>query len=488
MVLVAAAGGGYLYIQDLNSKIRTSKLHEDPTVHVAAPKPDRNGQTAVNILMIGSDTRDTSQDCSIGGSCDGSLPHADVEMLVHLSADRSNISVLSIPRDTQAQIANCDGHKGSWTLITDSLNYGPGCTVDTVEKLTGISIQHYMMIDFGGVVNMTNAIGGVSVCTRENVMDPKGSHLVLPAGTHTIQGLQALEWLRTRHAFGDGTDIGRTAAQHLYLNSLIRSFQSLNTLANPLKLNRLANAAAGALTVDPQLKSVTALSSLALELIKVPAKNVTTVTMPFTYVPNPANPLADFVETNSASTQIFQMIANDIPLTAVSTKSTAPTASASATPSTAAVDRATVQVAVQNESGTLNRGQAITDFLHSKGFADATRDTQDVPAGPTVLTYPSADKAQAQAVAAALGLTAGQLKASSSASRLDLLVGTDWTSGTDYASTLPKAGVLPSAAATLTQNAGTDSSQCMDVNPAPYTEFRPGQTGYLYSWTGSTPP
>ncbi|MBC3839257.1 hypothetical protein GXW82_00750 [Streptacidiphilus sp. 4-A2] len=173
VAVLAAMGGGYLYIQDLDSNIHSDPLHADPGVRVAAPKPNAAGQTPLNILMIGSDTRDTTADCDLGGSCSPSAAHADVEMLVHVSADRSNISVLSIPRDTTVQIANCDGHQGTTTLITDSLNYGPGCTVDTWEKLTGIDISAYMMIDFSGVVNMSDAVGGVQVCTKENVQDPR---------------------------------------------------------------------------------------------------------------------------------------------------------------------------------------------------------------------------------------------------------------------------------------------------------------------------
>jgi len=488
VALVGAIGGGYLYVRHLNSDLKSDPLHADPGVHVAAPKPNAAGQTPLNILMIGSDTRDTTADRDLGGSDDNSLPHADVEMLIHLSADRTNISVLSIPRDTTVQIANCNGHQGTTAIITDSLNYGPGCTVDTWEKLTGIDINAYMMIDFSGVVNMTNAVGGVPVCTKENVQDPGGSHLELAAGTHTIKGEQALEWLRTRHAFGDGTDIGRTAAQHLYLNSLIRKFQSAGTLSDPFTLNRLAQAAVGSLTVSPSLKSITALSSLALQLIKVPAANVTTVTMPFVYGAYPAD--ARPVLTDADSYKVFQMIANDIPLSTLkgtkTTKST-PTPAAGPTPGAAPVDKATVAVSVENAT-TDGRGEQITQALQSKGFTDAQRDTAYVAPEATKLSYPAADKAQAQAVASALGLGPAQLSVSASADHLVLVIGTDWTSGTDFASTLPKAGALPSAASALAQNAGTDSSQCMAVNPTPYSSFAPGQSGYEYSWTSSTPP
>jgi LCP family protein required for cell wall assembly len=485
VAVLAAVGGGYLYVQDLNSNIHSDPLHADPGVRVAAPKPNAAGQTPLNILMIGSDTRDTTADCDLGGSCSPSAPHADVEMLVHLSADRSNVSVLSIPRDATVRIANCDGHQGTTTLITDSLNYGPGCTVDTWEKLTGIDINDYMMIDFSGVVSMSDAVGGVKVCTKENVQDPQGSHLELAAGTHTIKGEQALEWLRTRHAFGDGTDIGRTAAQHLYLNSLIRTFQSANTLSDPFTLNSLAQAATRSLTVSPALKSIGALSSLALQLVKIPADRITMVTMPFEYGTYPAD--ARPVLPDADSYQVFRMIADDIPLSTLKNAPAKPSASPTPSASAAAVDRATVEVSVRNATVD-GRGEQITQALQAKGFTDAVRDTTDIPSQATSLSYPTADTAQAQAVATALGLTPAQLKPSASADHLVLVIGTDWTSGTDYAATLPKAGALPTGAAGMTQNAGTDSSQCMAVNPAPYSSFAPGQSGYEYSWTGSTPP
>jgi LCP family protein required for cell wall assembly len=502
VAVLAAVGGGYLYIQDLNSNIRSDPLHADPGVHVPVPKANAAGQMPLNILMIGSDTRDTTADCDLGGSCDSSLPHADVEMLVHLSADRSNISVLSIPRDTTVQIANCAGHQGTTAIITDSLNYGPGCTVDTWEKLTGIDINAYMMIDFSGVVKMTDAVGGVQVCTKQNVADYQvsydqngvrhetGSHLELAAGTHTIKGEQALEWLRTRHAFVDGSDIGRTEAQHLYLNSLIRKFQNAGTLSDPFTLNSLAQAATSSLVVSPSLKSISALSSLALKLIKVPADRITMLTMPFVYGANPSDPQALPVLPNAASYQVFQMIANDIPLSSykATTAAAGPSPSATASASAVAVDKAEVKVSVENSTSVDGRGGQLTQVLQGKGFTEAVRNTRYVAPQTTRLSYPTADKAQAQAVATALGLTPAQLTASASADQLVLVIGTDWTSGDNYAATLPKAGALPSAASALAQNAGTDSSQCMSVNPSPYRSFAPGQTGYEYSWTGATPP
>ncbi|MFC1416946.1 LCP family protein [Streptacidiphilus cavernicola] len=499
VVVVAGVGGGYFYIQNLNHNIRTGSLHDDPAVTVAPPKPNAAGQTPLNILVIGSDGRDTAADCKLGGACDdGGVARADVEMLVHLSADRSNASVTSIPRDTVVDLANCDGHNNRHAAINGSLNYGgPGCVVDTWTKLTGIHIDHYMMIHFSGVVSMADAIKGVPVCAKENVSDNEityvngvksniGSHLVFAKGTRDVTGVQALQWLRTRHAFGDGTDIGRTEAQHLYLNSMVRKMKSLGTLTNIGEMNALATAATKALQVDHGLGSVQALTGLALQFNKVDPSRITTVTIPWHYGTNPTNPANLPVElTQPAANQIFAQIRNDVPLDKNALPGATPTPTPSPTPTASAAEKAAVHISVRNASGVDGRGQVLTDFLKSKGFTQALRDTTDVPPTPTGLTYPTADKAQAQAVAATLGLSAGALTPSASATRLTLVIGTDWTKGDDFASTVPKKAGLP--AGTDAQN-GADATQCMDVNPAPYTKFRPGQTGYLYSWTGSTPP
>ncbi|WP_370092832.1 LCP family protein [Streptacidiphilus sp. MAP12-20] len=498
--MLTTAGIGYLYIKSLDANFKTGALGNGK-VDVAAPKPDRFGHVPLNILVIGSDGRASSSDCSLGGSCDGSPPHADVEMLLHVSADRTNASVMSIPRDTRVDIPACTDAKGvthpsrHFQIITDSLNYNvPGCVVDTWESLTHIHIDHWVMVDFSGVVKMADAIGGVQVCTRQNVVDYQvqtdangvvhtpGSHLVLPAGTHSVSGVQALEWLRTRHAFEDGSDLGRAKAQHLYLNSMIRQMKSLNTLANPFKINSLAQAATKSIAADKDLGSIEALSSLALDLNKVPSDRITTVTVPNHYSTDPNTPNNEPVLLSDSASSLFAAIANDVPLDKQASSAPAP----SATPAPAApVDKSTVQLDVQNGSGTNGRGGAMTALLVGKGFTHALRDTRTVSYSLTTLVYPSSQQAEAQAVASTLGLPGSALKSSSSATKLTLQIGTDWKTGDTFASAAPKGGGVPTDA--KAQNAA-DTSQCMDVNPAPYSSFSPSHTHYIYSWVGSTPP
>ncbi|WP_051970896.1 LCP family protein [Kitasatospora azatica] len=524
LVVLLAVVGGYSYVQYLNSNFRKGDLNNGGSALAPESKANAAGQKPINILLLGSDSRDKPEDCNLGGACDSGAPHADVEMLVHLSADRSNASVLSIPRDTQASIPSCTNSKTKqvWkarkSQITDSLNVGePSCVVDTWETLTGIHIDHYMMIDFAGVVSMADAVGGVDVCTKQNVMDYQvehidgvrhetGSHLVLPAGTHTIQGVQALEWLRTRHAWEDGSDIGRTHAQHLYLNSMIRKMKSAKTLADPLKLNDLAVAASKALQVDNALATIQSLAGLAMELNKVPANRITSVTMPFTYVPDPKNPQAALVEPNADSTKLFQMVVNDVPLDRNAPAPTAapsdapsapaaPSSSAPAAPSSAPAtpaDKSTVRVDVQNASGASMRSTAIAEALVNQGYTHAQRDTSAVPKSPTKLLYPAAKEAEAKALAGVLGLPDAALSESTaSATHLTLVVGTDWTTGTQFPTAAPggSGGAQPPAPTAMpttavSQNAGDDANQCMDVNPQKYT----GSGNPIYIWSGSTPP
>jgi LCP family protein required for cell wall assembly len=192
---------------------------------------------------------------------------------------------MSIPRDTMADLPGCRDEATKKSIgprygqINATLEYGPGCTVAAVSQLTGITIDHFVMADFTGVITMSDAVGGASVCVSGDVFDPD-SHLKLSAGRHTVRGEAALQFVRTRHALGDGSDLGRTQSQHLFLSAVIRKLKSAGTLVNPVKVYAVATAATKALTVDPGLASVTKLAGLATTLQQVPTERITFLTMP----------------------------------------------------------------------------------------------------------------------------------------------------------------------------------------------------------------
>ncbi|MFJ3304944.1 LCP family protein [Streptomyces sp. NPDC086549] len=477
VAILGTACAGYLYYQHLNANIKTDALNNgDAKDRAAKPKANAAGQTPLNILLIGSDGRNTAADQKLGGAKDtfNTAPRADVQMLLHLSADRSNMSVVSMPRDTLLQIPKCtDPDTGkvyaastSLAMTNDSLGRGgPGCTVATWEKLTDIHIDHFMMVDFSGVVSMADAIGGVPVCVDANIYSHTstghGSGLKLKKGTTSIKGKQALQWLRTRYGFEDGSDIARTKAQHMYMNSMVRQLRTNATLSNPGKLRGLAETATKALTVDNGLGTVAKLYDLSTELKKVPTKRITMTTMPWVYSSDGNRVLPK--PTDAA--KLFRLVREDIALDGKDKKKTSKPKTS--TDPAAADDEIAVQVQNGTKSGggtaVTGRAGTIARLLVGKGFDKAVADTSTLLGEErTVVRYPSADlEGDAQRVAKALGIPTSQVKKSTDVSGVTLVVGADWRSGTKYTAAQDD-DKTPESASALN---GADTKACMHVDP-----------------------
>lgn len=472
VLILGTAGTGYFYYRHLNGNIKKDALNLGDN-KVAAPTPNAAGQTPLNILLIGSDARDTEENQKLGGAREtfGATPLADVQMLLHLSADRTNMSVISMPRDTLVKIPKCtDPDDGKVyaatqgrTMTNQSLGHGgPGCTVATWQELTGIHIDHFIMVDFAGVVSMADAVGGVPVCVDANIhsrtSDGKGSGLKLEKGTSYIQGEQALQWLRTRYGFEDGSDLARAKAQHMYMNAMVRQLRENATLSSPNKLRRLAEEATRAMTVDPGLDTVRKLYDLSTELRKVEPKRITMTTMPNRYVGARVEPTED-------AEQLFRLVREDIALDGEDkTKKAAEKASADPA---AADDEIAVQVRNGTRTDTLapasGRASTVAGLLKEEGFTEAVADTDGSwSEDRTVVRYPSADlEGDAQRVAEALGIPLSSVKRSTDVSGITLVVGADWRTGTDYKA--PKRNDrTPKSADALN---GADDKACMHVNP-----------------------
>jgi LCP family protein required for cell wall assembly len=477
LLILGAAGAGYLYYEHLNSNLEKDQLNlGDNKLDKTAPNAE--GQTPLNILLLGSDSRNSAENLRLGGSRTdvGRKPLADVQMLLHVSADRSNMSVISIPRDTRVTIPKCtdpdDGTvyaENTLNTINSSLqNGGPGCTVATWEELTGIPIDHFMMIDFAGVVDMADAVGGVPVCVKNNLYDAK-SGLRLTKGETVVTGKQALQWLRTRHGFEDGSDIGRAKAQHQYLNSMVRQLKAGTKLTDPGKLRGLAEAATGALTVDEGLGTVKKLYDLGKDIKRVPTGRITMATMP--WAADPQNPKAHVVPKPGDADTIFSLVRNDIALDGKDEKKAADRAPELKRPAAPAAE---IPVTVQNGTGTAaqapvtGRAAAITDRLQQLGFTRSSADATPKSQADTTISYPSeALEGDALEVAKALGLPESTVRRSAAVQQLTLVIGADWRTGTDYPrSANPGAGAAddkaPESADPL---GGNDTSACMTVNP-----------------------
>lgn len=476
VLILGTAGAGYLYYRHLDGKLKKEDLTlgDKP---MADHKANSAGQTPLNILLIGSDARDSKANQKLGGAKEtfGGLPLADVQMLLHVSADRSNMSVVSMPRDTMLKMPKCtDPDTGKVypastgnVQTNESLGRGgPGCTVATWYELTGITIDHFMMIDFAGVVSMADAIGGVPVCVTENVhsrnAEGKGSGLKLKKGKSVIQGEQALQWLRTRYGFEDGSDLARTHAQHMYMNSMVRELRKGTKLTDPGKLMSLAEAATEALTVDKGLGGKK-LYDLAEELKKVPTKRITMATMPNVY--GTGAEAGRVFPKEGDSEQLFTMVRDDVPLDGKASKRKPPAESKD--PAAAPADTG---VLVRNGTGTATqaptpqRATAVAGLLAAEGYTKAVSDATLDPHERTEVLFPNAElEGDAQALAKSLGIPVSSVKKSTEVSGVTLVVGADWRTGDTYPKSAAKdEDKTPDTARALN---GADEGQCMEVQP-----------------------
>lgn len=310
-ISVAISG---LAIAELNNTIKQNGIVLAGSTKITAE--DLKGP--VNMLLVGSDTR-AGQGKGFGND---TSELADVIILLHISQDRKNAVALSFPRDLLVPFPKCPSTSTppgpgylpqSLGQINASIaNGGPGCTLLTVEALTGVDIPYLAMIDFKGVIEMSNAIGGVEVCVSKEIADPY-THTYLQPGVHTLQGREALQFLRTRHGVGDGSDLGRISNQQTFLTSLVRKVKSAGVLSNPIYLYSLATAAARNMKLSESLTDVNVMVALAGALKDVELDKIT-----FLQVPSrgglPAPYSGRVAPIYEQANILFEKIANDQPL------------------------------------------------------------------------------------------------------------------------------------------------------------------------------
>ncbi|MFI8461264.1 LCP family protein [Kitasatospora sp. NPDC085464] len=408
LVMVAGCGGAYYLYRHFNSNLTSVKVQ----LGDEAERPKAAGE-ALNILVIGTDSRE-----GLGRAYgdEGSVGHADTTLLFHISKDRSNATVISLPRDLMVPIPDCQNAQGKKVPgsqrneFNNSLGQGgrdAGCTWKTVEKNTGIRVDHFVQVNFEAVKTLSTAVGGVEVCAAKDIND-SGSHLKMTKGRHVVQGEEALAFVRTRHAVGFGGDLSRIPLQQQFISSMIRKIKSDDTLTSPTKLYKLADAATKALTVDSGIGSVDKLKDLALDISKVDTKNITFATVPVLEDPQDKDRVI-FKQPDAG--QLFAMVAADRSLTETAAPA-APDGAAPTTPAATApaVDTKAVQVTVRNGSGKRGQSGPTVDKLQAKGFAKAAVGSDAPVAETTTVSYQPGQEAAAGALAAALGLPGDAVK------------------------------------------------------------------------------
>lgn len=314
--------------------------------------------TALNYLVVGSDTREglTKEQqklLRVGSTKTAAGGRSDTMMLVHISKARDRVYIISLPRDSLVTIPEHLSSVDNKTVIPPRQNKlnaafafgGAPLLVSTIEGATNLKIDHYIEVSFASFANLVDALGGVDVCTKRDINDPK-SHLVLSAGVHTLNGVEALKYVRTRDFDGRG-DIGRMARQQQFISAIIRKATSTGVLLNPVKLLNTFNAAIATLRSDEQLDE-NDLLTLLKQMRNLSSGNVRTLTVPLSNANGNVSGLGSVVIWSSTlSTELFTRLRNDQPIVDEVTPS--PSASAKAKPQI--VDKFKTTTAEENPCG-----------------------------------------------------------------------------------------------------------------------------------------
>ena len=397
-MLVVVLGGTAYAAWRLNANI--TKLDVSTAIGTDRPTQAPGAAKAVNILLIGSDTREgagndayADRDGTQGGGA-----HSDTNLLVHLSADRSSATVVSIPRDSMTPAPpDCSptAPQSGWRERQWNQNYaigGPGCLIRTLEGNTGVFIDHYAVVDFRGFKQMVDALGGVEVCTPVAI-DDAHTHLQLTAGKHTLDGRQALQYVRVRKSIGDGSDLQRINRQQAFLSSVIQKATSTQLLFEPTKLYTFLNAATKSLTTDPEF-GVGTMRDLAGSVKGIGLDKIQFVTVPSEpYVPDPNR-----VQWKGSAEQIWSALRAD---RAVGAKPKKASATPSPTSSPLTVTPADVKVTVANATGVSGLARQAAKALEVQGFTGVATATAATTTTPVLVEYSGEHAEEARTVAAA---------------------------------------------------------------------------------------
>lgn len=328
-------------------------------------RPER-ASSAVNYLVVGSDTREglTKEELRqlrVGSTKTAAGARSDTMMLVHISKSRDKAVVISLPRDSLVTVPAHIGMDGK-TQISEQpakLNAafawgGAPLLIQTLEKKTGLRIDHYVEVNFVGFKNVVDALGGIEVCTKKDIDDPK-SHLVLAAGVHTLNGIESLKYVRTRDFDGMG-DLGRMQRQQQFVAAIFRKASSTGVLLNPFKVKNLISAIFSTVKTDETLDQGDILS-LAKQIKNLTPGKMRTLTVPLGdtngYYPGLGSVV---VWDETLAPELFDRMRNDLPIVDEVTPS--PSASGGTknganTAKPSVIDKFKTRTAIENPCGEL---------------------------------------------------------------------------------------------------------------------------------------
>lgn len=397
VVVLASAGIGHAVVTSLGEGIARVDPFKDMKNRPAAGH-------GMNVLLVGTDGRDKiteeeRQKYRLGGA---PCHCTDTMMIVHIAADRDRATIVSLPRDSYAEVpAHTDqttgAEHGSHPIKLNAAyaEGGPQLTVRTVENMTHVKVDHYLEVDFASFMQTVDVLGGVNICTAQPLKDSY-TGLDLTAGTHTLNGGQALQYVRSRHVDG-ASDLGRMQRQQRFLAALIERATSSGVLLNPMKFRDVTRAVLGSVRAD-QGFGTDELLDLGRAMRNFSPSSSEFTTVPIGQMAYAVKGIGSTLKWDeNKATALFQSLRDDKPLAAPHQAAPAKTVRVEVAPQQ-------IQVQVENGTPTDGLGKRMDSALAATGFHTTGRpvNAQDRTTQHSVIVYDPRWDRSAKSLAAAL--------------------------------------------------------------------------------------
>ncbi|GAD82873.1 LytR family transcriptional regulator [Nocardia asteroides NBRC 15531] len=412
VLTLVVTGGGWSYLRATNNSFTQVSALDGTTEDVLDGDMQLGDE---NYLIVGTDTRaGANAEVGAGTIDDAEGSRADTVMLVHIPKNRSRVVVVSFPRDLDVSRPVCSGFdndKNAYTdqkfpaFLGDKLNAvyavgGPRCLVDVVRKMSGLSIGHFIGIDFAGFEAMVDHIDGVEVCSTKPIIDGVLGPILETSGKQRVTGETALNYVRARHVIGEErSDYDRIHRQQQFLSALLRGALSSKVLLDPAKLQGFVEAFSQHTFVDGV--GTQDLILLGRSLQKVSAGAVTFITAPTAGTTTSGNEIPRMSDIKA----IFRAIIDDQPLPG---EQTAPPVTSSSeppptqAPKIAAVSPGSVSLRVSNGSGRAGVAQEAANKLSAVGFGIYLVGNYPEGSESTLVRYSAGNEAAAATVASSI--------------------------------------------------------------------------------------
>jgi LCP family protein required for cell wall assembly len=468
LLMAVVLVGGYFEYRSLNGSIDRPQFSPGQT----GVTPTRTVVGAQNWLIMGSDTRQGKGNDQYGRDVLGA--RSDTVILAHIARGAKSATLVSIPRDSYVQIPACKETGGSSGMSAPQMNKfnaaysigGPACTIKTVQSLTHIAIDHWVVLDFEGFQQIVNALGGVSVCLSKPINDPVrtdpltggkiGSGLIAHAGVNNFDGKQALAFVRSRYAVGDGSDLDRIKDQQTFISAVIRKVTSVGLLLDPPKLLSVARAAVHSLAVDKGM-SLARLADFAHKLHSLPPSKVRLLTVPLS-----STTASESIGGVPASVVLWDTSAADALWAALRNDTSLPGRGGSHASGKQSTSHLTVppsQITVNVLNGTSQNGLAHTaaQALANLGYTIGTVGDATSPVSQTEVQYGPSRVQSSQTLAASVDGGATRVADNSLGDSVNLVLGSDYSGLHQVTIASPSASPSPSSSSLSVTNAKADT-------------------------------